>query len=146
MPQVKLSVIMPVFNVEKTIKEALDSVLMQEVNFPYEIIICNDCSTDNTLNIINEYKDKFNNIIFLNNATNSGNAISFYNALCIAKGDYFCVLDGDDFYTVRNKLQKQVDFLDSDEKENYAGVCHNYLTLFDDGKVLYDFEAHTNLG
>lgn len=129
---------MPLFNVEDTIRLALDSILMQEVDFNYEIITVDDCSTDNTLEILNEYAEKYPQIKIIKHEENQGNAIAFYNALSASKGDYFCVLDGDDYYTVKNKLQKQVDFLDGDKNEDYVAVTHKYLRVNSEGKIWKD--------
>ena len=100
MRDIKLSIIMPLYNVEDTIRLALDSILMQKVDFNYEIITVDDCSTDNTLEILNEYAEKYPQIKIIKHEENQGNAIAFYNALSASNGDYFCVLDGDDYYTV----------------------------------------------
>lgn len=123
----KLSIIMPCFNVEKTLKRALESILMQKVDFDYEVIIINDASEDNTLMVANEYAYLYKNIIVISNEKNEGNAYSYYKGLCAARGDYFCVLDGDDYYTVNDKLQKQIDFLDKDIDGEYVGTATNYI-------------------
>lgn len=138
MRDIKLSIIMPLFNVEDTIRLALDSILMQKVDFNYEIITVDDCSTDNTLDILNEYAEKYPEIKIIKHEENQGNAIAFYNALCASSGDYFCVLDGDDYYTIKNKLQKQVDFLDGDKNEKYVAVTHKYLRVNSEGKIWND--------
>lgn len=138
MNKIKLSIIMPLFNVEDTIRLALDSILMQKVDFNYEIIAVDDCSTDNTLEILNEYTEKYPQIKIIKHEENQGNAIAFYNALCASNGDYFCVLDGDDYYTVKNKLQKQVDFLDSDKNEDFVAVTHKYLMINKEDKIWKD--------
>ena len=140
MRDIKLSIIMPLFNVEDTIRLALDSILMQKVDFNYEIIAVDDCSTDNTLEILNEYTEKYPQIKIIKHEENQGNAIAFYNALCASNGDYFCVLDGDDYYTVKNKLQKQVDFLDSDKNEDFVAVTHKYLRVNSEGKIWKDIQ------
>lgn len=133
--KMKLSIIMPCYNVESTISRALDSVLMQKVNFDYEIIIVNDASTDRTLSIIEKYKQKYSQFVLISNTVNCGNARSFYNGLNQAKGDYFCVLDGDDYYTINDKLQRQVDFLDNDNSNEYVGVCSYYVVDLGEDKV-----------
>ncbi len=138
MRDIKLSIIMPLYNVEETIRLALDSILMQIVNFNYEIITVDDCSTDKTLEILNEYSKKYPQIKIIKHEENQGNAIAFYNALCASSGDYFCVLDGDDYYTVKNKLKKQVDFLDGDKNEAYVAVAHKYLRVNYEGKIWQD--------
>ncbi|MBS4774062.1 MAG: glycosyltransferase family 2 protein [Proteobacteria bacterium] len=134
----KLSVIMPLYNVEETIREALDSVLMQEVNFEYEIICVDDKSTDKSLSILKEYQQKYPQIKIIENENNQGNAYCFRAALKEAAGDYFCVLDGDDFYSVKYKLQRQVDFFDSDIRQEYVAVAHKYLRLLSNGEIAQD--------
>lgn len=138
MDKIKLSVIMPVYNVESTIELALNSILMQVVDFEYEIIAVDDCSTDKTLEILENYAQKFPQIKIIRHKENQGNSVAFYDALSKSCGDYFCVLDGDDYYTVKNKLQKQVDFLDSDKNEDYVAVTHKYLRVNNEGKIRKD--------
>lgn len=90
----KISVIMPVFNEEKFIKKAIESVLDQSLN-DFELIIVNDGSTDGTSNIINEFDDERIRIL---NQKNQGPGASRNNALKIASGEYVMFLDGDDWY------------------------------------------------
>ena len=101
-----LSIIMPCYNVGKTLARAFDSVLMQKINYSFEVIFVDDASTDDTLSVAYRYKEVFQSFTIIHNETNNGNAISFYKGLCAAQGKYFCVLDGDDFYTIPGKLQK----------------------------------------
>lgn len=131
----KLSIIMPCFNVEKTLKRALDSILMQKTNFKYEIIIINDASNDSTLTIAKKYAWLYKNIVVFSNEKNEGNAYSYYRGLCAAKGDYFCVLDGDDYYTINDKLQRQIDFLDNDKNEEYVGTATNFIIDLGNGLI-----------
>ena len=138
MTNVKLSIIMPLYNVANTVRLALDSIFMQNVNFDFEVLAVDDASTDNTLEILQEYAKQHKEIKIIKHEKNSGNAIAFYNALCQSRGDYFCVLDGDDYYTVKNKLQKQVDFLDNDTDARYTAVSHKYLRVDSDFNVFDD--------
>lgn len=88
-----LSVIMPLFNVEKTLNIALDSILMQQLDYKYEIIAVDDASKDNTLKILQNYQKQHPKIIkIIKHSKNQGNAISFYDALSIAKGKYLCLI------------------------------------------------------
>lgn len=130
-----LSIIIPCYNVEKTIARAIDSILFQQVDFSYEVLCINDASTDNSVEKIKEYSQKYDFIKLLENPCNVGNAETFYNGLKSAKGKYFIVLDGDDFYSLRSKLQQQVDFLEHDIKEEYCAITHYYITYKDDGTV-----------
>ncbi|WP_407415266.1 glycosyltransferase family 2 protein [Methanobrevibacter sp.] len=90
----RISVILPVFNEEKFIKKAIESVLSQSLD-DFELIIVNDGSTDDTLSIINGFDDSRIKII---NQKNQGPGASRNNALEMAKGDYVMFLDGDDWY------------------------------------------------
>ena len=140
---IKLSIIMPLYNAEDTLRLALDSIFMQRVDFTYEVIAIDDASSDKTADILQEYADKYKVLKIITHDKNQGNAISFYDALCISRGDYMCVLDGDDYYTVKNKLQKQVDFLDRKKKKKYVAVSHKYLqvnadwNIFDNNNLFY---------
>lgn len=131
----KLSIIMPCYNVEPTLERALRSVLSQKVDFPYEILIVDDASTDGTLKLAEKWKEKYPQIKILCNKENKGNAYSFYTALCASQGDYFCVLDGDDYYTICDKLQRQIDFLDHDEAKEYVGTATQYIVDLENEKV-----------
>lgn len=93
----KVSVIIPVYNVEKYIEECLDSLQAQTLD-EYEIICVNDCSTDNSLQKIKQYLLKADNIRVIDNATNQGAAISRNIGLSHAKGKYVIFLDADDYF------------------------------------------------
>lgn len=131
----KLSIIMPCFNVGQTLARALDSIFMQKTNFDYEIIIVDDASTDSTSDIAHSYVIAHQNIRYLRNPENKGNAYSYYIGLNASLGDYFSVLDGDDYYTIPDKLQRQIDFLDHDSNEEYVGTATNYIIDLGNGMV-----------
>jgi glycosyltransferase involved in cell wall biosynthesis len=110
----KVSVRIITYNHEKYIGSALDSVLMQEVNFPYEIVIGEDCSTDNTRKILLEYKERHPDLIrLLLHEKNTGIHYNIRQTVATCRGRYMAMLDGDDYWTDPHKLQKQVDFLDN---------------------------------
>lgn len=110
----KLSVLMITYDHEKFIVQALDSVLMQEVNFDYEIVIGEDCSTDATRNILVEYQKKYPDIIrLLLPEKNLGMHRNFVETYHTCRGEYVALLEGDDYWTSPRKLQKQVEFLDA---------------------------------
>ena len=120
------------FNHEKYIKEALDSFLMQKTNFEYEILIHDDASTDNTADIIRKYEKKYPDIIKPiyqqeNQYSKNGN-ISKNFQYPRAKGNYIAICEGDDYWTDPNKLQKQVDFLESNP--DYGFVHCNFDKLY----------------
>ena len=91
----KITVILPVYNGEKYIRKAVESVLNQTLS-EFELIIVNDGSSDNTLDIINSYQDKRIKII---NQSNQGPGASRNNALDIARGEYIMFLDSDDWFS-----------------------------------------------
>lgn len=130
---------MPCYNVEKTLGRALDSILRQRVDFDYEILIINDGSEDGTKGVAQDYASRHTQVVLIDKEKNEGNARAFRTGLENARGDYFAVLDGDDFYTVRNKLQKQVDFLDSDRDGAYGACAHKYLSVYPDGAISADW-------
>lgn len=131
----KVSIIMPCFNVEKTLARALDSIFMQKVDFEYEVIIVDDASVDQTLGIAKKYLTRYPQIRIICNDSNKGNAHTYYTGLCAARGEYICVLDGDDYYTIPDKLQRQVDFLDADIDEEYVGTATHYIIDFGNNMV-----------
>ncbi len=128
------------YNHEKYIKQCLDSMLMQEVNFSYQIIIGEDCSTDNTAIICKEYEARFPEIIKLFcNEKNDLNVNSSRNwqECRISGAKYIALLEGDDYWTDPYKLQKQVNFL---EKNEECSMCfHRVEILKTNGELLEDF-------
>lgn len=126
----KVTVWMLVYNHEKYIAKALDSVLMQEVDFSYEIIITDDYSTDGTREVLREYKEKHGDKIrLLLNDQNVGamqTALKSYPQCC---GDYVALLEGDDYWTDPHKLQLQVNYLEG--KPDFS-ICFHEATIFDE--------------
>lgn len=105
------------YNQEKYVGQTLDGFLMQETNFPFEIIIHDDASTDNTANIIREYEKKFPKIIkpiyeIENQYSKNDDSISnIMNAAC--KGKYIAYCEGDDYWIDKEKLQIQYNMLEN---------------------------------
>ncbi len=104
------------YNHEQYIRQCLDGLLMQKTNFPIEVLIHDDASTDYTADIIREYEEKFPEIIKpiyqTDNQFSKGFPISYTYNWPRAKGKYIAMCEGDDYWTDPYKLQKQVDFLD----------------------------------
>lgn len=126
-----VSVIVVTFNHESYIREALQSILDQKVNFNYEIIVANDASTDETLNIIQEFKNNHPEIFIIqNNEKNLGILNNVKKVISQIRGKYFAVLDGDDFWSYEYKLQKQIDFLE--KNKDYNGVFHDSTIIVED--------------
>src|SRR5690349_6525722 len=111
---VKVSVAMISYNHERFIAQAIESVLSQRVKFPYEIVIGDDHSTDATPSIIADFHRRYpDKIVPFLREKNLGMAPNFMQILASCGGQYVALLEGDDFWTSKDKLQRQVDFLDA---------------------------------
>ncbi len=108
---------MVTYNHEAYIAKALDSILSQEVDFEYEIVVGEDCSTDQTRNILLDYKSKYpQKIKLILQEKNVGPQLNGMMTFNSCEGEYIALLDGDDYWTDNLKLQKQVDMLDCNPK------------------------------
>lgn len=106
------SVCVVTYNHAKYISECLDSILAQETNFIFEIIVSDDASTDNTVDILREYEVNYPGIIrVINDGINVGASENYRKAHRSAKGEYIAHCDGDDYW-LPGKLQSQISFLE----------------------------------
>lgn len=119
------------YNHEEFIAQALDGILMQKTNFPFEVIVHDDASTDKTATVIREYEEKFPKIIKpiyeIENQYSKldGSLTKIVNSAC--KGKYFATCEGDDYWIDENKLQMQVDFLENNPS---YGMCYSMAKKF----------------
>ena len=132
-PEILVSVLMITFNHEQFIAQAIDSVLMQQTDFEYEIIIGEDCSTDRTREIVIEYAErnpeKIRPLLHDHNLGLMGR-YNFVAAYKMCHGKYIALLEGDDYWTDPHKLQKQVVFL---ENHPECSLCaHNTRIVIED--------------
>lgn len=151
---VKLVCIMPTYNKAKTIAKSIQSVLMQKANFAYKLIIVDDCSTDESYEIAQEFvAQNPGKIVLLKNERNLGQLHSMNGVYPLLKGvEYFCVLDPDDWYIYDKKFADAVEFLDThkDFVCHFANIIFNKNgeeSLFCDCKKAfldYDFEDYKN--
>lgn len=133
-PLVSISCI--TYNHEPYIAQTLDGFLMQKTDFPFEVLIHDDASTDRTADIIREYEKKFPNLIKPiyqkeNQYSKGFTSVSATWNFPRAKGKYIALCEGDDYWIDENKLQMQVDFL---EKNPEYGMC------FHDAVVVNELE------
>lgn len=130
----KVSVLVMTYNHEKFIEQALESVLMQQVNFDYEILISEDCSTDTTREIVLRYHQRYpEKIRLLLSEKNLHNNQIVVRGINAAKGDYIALLDGDDYWRSAEKLQIQADYLD---RHPECAMCfHNAQVIHEDGDL-----------
>jgi glycosyltransferase involved in cell wall biosynthesis len=129
-----VTVIMPVYNGSKWVENAIDSVLVQSFS-NFEFIIINDCSIDNTREIILKFKDS--RIKYFENELNLGVQKTRNLALIKVQGEYIAEIDQDDEWIDINKLQKQVDFLFNNS--DYALVGSGVILIGNDGRELTRF-------
>lgn len=129
-----VSVCVSTYQHAEYIRKCLDSILKQDVDFLFEVIIGEDESTDGTREICQEYAKRFpdmirlflrsrKDVIFINSKPTG--RFNFLANMKAARGKYVAVCDGDDYWCHRRKIYKQVNFLE--QKSNYVGVAHNTL-------------------
>jgi glycosyltransferase involved in cell wall biosynthesis len=130
MKRLKLSVALITYNHELFIGPAIESALGQKVNFDYEIVIGEDCSTDGTRAVVMDYQRRYPDIIrILLRERNIGGFRNMESTLAVCGGQYLAILEGDDYWTRPDKLQKQVDFLDA--HPDRAICCHRARCLIE---------------
>lgn len=132
----KVSVCCWAYNQESYIRETLDGFVMQKTNFPFEIIIHDDASTDGTADIIREYEAKYPDMVrAIYQTENQFNKQCFVETLIFGsvRGEYVALCEGDDYWTDEYKLQKQVDFLDANP--DFSICFHSIRVIHEDGSV-----------
>jgi glycosyltransferase involved in cell wall biosynthesis len=111
---VEISICIITYNQDKYLERAIESALMQQCSFQYEIIISDDCSNDNTKAIMTRYAEKYPSKIRVYYAeSNMGMLRNWEKALMLCKAPYIALLEGDDYWNDPLKLQKQFDILES---------------------------------
>ncbi|WP_119396456.1 glycosyltransferase family 2 protein [Salinibius halmophilus] len=124
-----VSVVTPVFNSEKYIRETYESLLNQ-THESWEWIVVDDCSTDCSYDLLNEIKSNDHRVRLMSTGSNSGAAVSRNLALDRAAGDYVAFLDSDDLWRP-SKLKDQVEFMES---QHLDFSFTSYEVIFDDGR------------
>jgi len=128
---VKVSVCIITYNHERFVRQAIESVLMQEADFEYELVIGEDCSTDGTREIVVEYARQYpSRIRLLLPEHNQGMIPNFVATLTACRGQYVALLEGDDYWTDPHKLQTQVDFL---EARPECAICFHIASNYENG-------------
>lgn len=141
-----VSVCVQTYNQKEYIKQCLDSILMQQTNFPFEIILGEDESDDGTREICIEYANKHSEIItlflrsrddviYINDRPTG--RYNFMENVKASSGKYIALCEGDDYWTDPLKLQKQIDFLENDL--NYVLCFHMVNILKPDGQIVEDY-------
>lgn len=129
------------YNQKDYISQCINGILMQQTDFPFEIIIGDDNSTDGTREILIDYQNKYPEIIKLNLRIERGKGIpgkeNFLSTLAMCKGKYISLCDGDDYWTDPYKLQKQQDFLE--QNDDYS-ICWTKFLVKKDENLLNELE------
>lgn len=125
----KVSVAMAIYNCASTLQEALDSILAQTFT-DWELILCNDGSTDETSAIASDYSVKYDNILLLQNPQNQGLPATLNTCIKYAQGEYIARMDGDDI-SLPERFEKEVGFLN--EHPEYALVSCAMINFDENG-------------
>ena len=130
---VRVSVVIVTYNHERFIAQAIDSVLAQRTDFDYEVIVSEDCSSDATRRIIEDYAARNPGMVrLLLSERNLNSNLVEGRAIAAAEGEYVALMDGDDFLVSPHKLQRQVDFFRSHPEHT---LCyHNAMIVDQRGK------------
>lgn len=134
-----ISVVMITYNHEAFIGEAIEGILMQLCDYEIELIIADDCSTDNTGNVVKQYIDTHPNgywIKYSCHEKNKGMIPNFLWALQQAKGKYIALCEGDDYWLDSNKLNNQLEFLTTNPTCSF--VCNDIMHINHNGELLQD--------
>jgi len=132
MENIKVSVILTSYNHAAFLKKSIDSVLLQSFQ-NYELIIIDDCSSDDSCDIIESYHDE--RIQFYRHDYNRGGGAIKEGVQNYAKGEYIAILHSDDFWKDKNKLKKQVDYLDNHKD---CAAVFTWVQVVDDDDSPYD--------
>jgi glycosyltransferase involved in cell wall biosynthesis len=128
----KVSVLLLTYNHERFIGDAIEGFLIQKTNFPCELVIADDCSTDGTREVIRRYWEKHpDRIRLLLNRHNLHGGHTMTRAYQACRGQYVAYVEGDDYWTAPDKLQRQADLLD--RHPDYAICFHSVMMIWDDG-------------
>ena len=122
----KVSVLVITYNHEKYIRQALDSVVLQETDFDFEVIIADDQSQDSTLVIVQQYQAELPNLRILSTERHIGITRNYQRGFAACRGQYIAVLEGDDFWTSPTKLKSLTTFLH--EHRECSFCFHRFLT------------------
>ena len=132
-----VSILCTAYNHEEYIAQTLDSFLSQQTDFPFEILVSDDASTDGTAEIIRDYALRYPGVVraFLMKENFFSKGGNFYTEYFFpnARGKYICICEGDDYWCDDSRLQRQVDFLEG--HPDYSACVHNTMLHFCDGSA-----------
>lgn len=131
---IKVSVIMLAYNIGKYVETAIKGVLRQKTAYAIQLVISEDCSTDNTLDICLRYQQQYPEIITLvRHPQNVGLQRNFMDAHRHCTGEYIAICDGDDYWFDCNKLQRMTDFMDT--HPSFALCFHRVINYYEENNT-----------
>lgn len=138
-----LSVLVITYNQYSFLSKCLSSILSQIVSFEFEVIISDDNSSDDSVLIINDYVNRFPNLVkaYLQKK-NLGPISNFQFAINHCKGDYIAICEGDDYWLDPYKLKKQVDYLKNNP--DVVATFHNAAVVDKSGKMTHSYCSYTS--
>jgi glycosyltransferase involved in cell wall biosynthesis len=139
-----VSVKMITYNHAPYIAQAIEGVLMQKTNFPFELVIGEDCSSDGTREIVFDYAKRYPDIIrVITSEKNVGASENSSRTNKACQGKYLAWCEGDDYWHREDKLELQVNLLEADSS---YGMAHSEIDLLEEksGKVIKNFHNHRN--
>lgn len=124
----KVSIILLTYNQSSYIRQSLDSIIMQRTKHDVEVIVADDASKDDTLDIIKEYAEKSPfPFIFLREQSNLGYNLNYKRAFDACNGDYVAIMEGDDYWTDPKRIDKHIAFLDTHRE---CSMSFNRIVFF----------------
>ncbi len=128
---IKVSIIMLAYNIDKYVETAIKSIIQQKTTYPIQLVIAEDCSTDNTLEICTRYKKLYpDTITLIKHKKNAGLQRNFMDAHQHCEGEYIAICDGDDYWINKNKLQRMTDFMDANS--DFAICFHRVINYYEE--------------
>ena len=144
--QVSVSIICTTYNQEEYISRALNSLVTQKTNFKYEIIVHDDCSTDQTSAIVRSFEEKYQGLIRAvyqkENQYSKGIDVCMKICVPMARGKYIAICEGDDYWTDENKIQLQYETLEA-HLESDMCACGAVSVKAKDEKIIQNIEPKT---
>lgn len=126
----RVSVLMLTYNFSQYIDEAIASVMGQQCSFDFELVIGDDASTDGTASLCQQWAERYRGkIILLTNEHNTGLLANFARTYAHCRGEYIAICEGDDYWTDRSKLRRQVEFLDTHPE--YSMCVHRVVNYYE---------------
>lgn len=143
-----VAVWMVTYNQQDYIGQAIEGVISQNVNFKIKLLIGEDCSSDNTRNICLQYETKYPDLIELIFTTSNNmnqNSSNVFSACINSGAKYIAMCEGDDYWTDPDKLQKQVDFLETNA--DIGGCFHDVVVVDENNKIIKEnyHESHQKM-